>query len=132
MAFIFIPTSTICSFFGMNIKELDEHPRLWAFFANLIAVVIVVLIIGTADGLLSLILRILAAMPVVPRGGEEPISPERKLIVLILVMVVKTPLSFIWKACATISRKVEVYVRGARILYRLRQSKQIRRKSKCN
>jgi type VI protein secretion system component VasK len=89
----------------MNIKELDKHPRLWTFFASVIAVVIAVLIIATADSLLTLILRILAAMPVVPRGGEEPISRERKLIALILVMVVQTPLSFIWKACGSIPRK---------------------------
>ncbi len=34
LAFFFVPLSTICSAFGMNLKELDHHPTIWWFVAT--------------------------------------------------------------------------------------------------
>ena len=31
LAFIFIPLTTVCSAFGMNLKEMDNHPSIWWF-----------------------------------------------------------------------------------------------------
>lgn len=31
LAFFFVPLSTICSAFGMNLREMDNHPSIWWF-----------------------------------------------------------------------------------------------------
>lgn len=63
LAFIFIPTSTICSFFGMNVKEMDNHPRIWIFFASLLVVLAITVTIATAEPLLKLLMRLLPPCP---------------------------------------------------------------------
>jgi CorA-like Mg2+ transporter protein len=114
LAFVFIPTSTICSFFGMNIKELDEHPRIWIFFVTLIAVVTIVLIIAAADGLLTFLMRVFAAMPAVPRGGEPRISQIKGLVALFLLKSVHAPFALLSKAILTISRKWSLFMSEGR------------------
>jgi CorA-like Mg2+ transporter protein len=114
LAFVFIPTSTICGFFGMNVKEFDDHPRLWVFFITLILVVTLVLIIATADGLLDLLMRTFAAMPVLPRGGEPDISHTRRGTAIVLFKVVHTPFALICKVALTISRKLKVLASDGR------------------
>lgn len=77
LAFVFIPASTLCSFFGMNVQELDNHPRTWVFLTTVILAVALVLMIATADGQLVFLMRLLAAMPVLHRGGKPDISQTR-------------------------------------------------------
>lgn len=105
LAFVFIPTSTICSFFGMNVKEMDQHPRIWVFFATLILVIALVLMIATADGLLNFLMRIFAAMPVRPRIGEPDVSQTRWWTAMLLYKVVHIPFALVWKAALATSRK---------------------------
>ncbi|KAF2266537.1 hypothetical protein CC78DRAFT_149847 [Lojkania enalia] len=31
LAFLFVPLSTVCSAFGMNLREMDKHPTVWWF-----------------------------------------------------------------------------------------------------
>ncbi len=103
LAFVFIPTSTICSFFGMNIRELDNHPRIWIFFATLTVVIGFVLVIAAADGVLDFIMRVFAALPALRRGGEPHISRTRHWIALILYRVVHIPFGLIWIASSKIA-----------------------------
>ena len=105
LAFVFIPTSTICSFFGMNIKELDNHPRLWIFFISVIIVITLVLIIAAGDGLLNFLMGIFAAFPSVPRSGDSPISQRRRWTGTVLYWAVHIPLYLIWNASLTLSQK---------------------------
>ncbi|KAF7502275.1 hypothetical protein GJ744_006176 [Endocarpon pusillum] len=51
---------------------------LWVYLTTLILVVALVLMIATADGQLTFLMRIFAAMPVLLRGGEPDISQNRR------------------------------------------------------
>jgi CorA-like Mg2+ transporter protein len=112
LAFVFIPTSIICSFFGMNIKELDNHPRIWVFFTALILVITLVLIIAAADSLLTFLMRIFAAIPVIPRYGcgEPQMSQTRQWIAFILMKVVHTPFALVWKVSLILSQKFKKFM----------------------
>jgi CorA-like Mg2+ transporter protein len=110
LAFIFIPTSTICSFFGMNIKELDNHPQLWVFFVTLIIVVSVILAVATADDMLTLMMRLIAAVPALPRGGEPDISFAKRWTAIITFEILQTPFALAWKATRAIARRWKLYI----------------------
>jgi Mg2+ and Co2+ transporter CorA len=41
LAFVYIPISFVCSFFGMNLKELnDSGARMWIFWVTTVAIVL--------------------------------------------------------------------------------------------
>ena len=114
LAFVFIPASTICSFFGMNVKELDNYPRIWVFVTTLSLVIALVLMIATADGLLNLLMRIFAAMPVRPRGGEPDISQTRRWTAVFFFRAVHIPFALIWQAVLAMIGKWKLFVSQGR------------------
>lgn len=91
LAFIFIPTSTICSFFGMNIKEPDNHPKVWIFLVTLIVALATILTIAAGRHLMIVATRFFAALPVLRKVG----GPERPLLYMITAFVVHFPFFFI-------------------------------------
>jgi Mg2+ and Co2+ transporter CorA len=104
LAFVFIPSGTICSFFGMNIRELDRHPPMWIFFTTLVLVVSIVIMIATADHLLNFLMRIFAALPALPLGGESNISRSKRWAAIILFWTVHYPFALVWKAVLAFSK----------------------------
>jgi hypothetical protein len=105
LAFVFIPASTICSFFGMNIQELDHHPQMWVFCLTLVLVVAVVIAIATADDILNLLMRIFAAMPAAIRYRYGEMSWLRRLAATILLLVVHIPFTLAFKAIQSVTGK---------------------------
>lgn len=69
LAFFFVPLSTICSAFGMNLREMDNHPTIWWF----IAIALVCTLAATAVS--SSIIRRLVGRTL----GASRISPWSRL-----------------------------------------------------
>jgi hypothetical protein len=99
LAFVFIPASTICSFFGMNIQELDCHPRFWVFWLSLVIIVGTVIAIVTAGNLLNLLMRIFAAMPGPRRSdGYNKMSGRRWCATAIVFYAIHLPFMLLTKS----------------------------------
>lgn len=113
-AFVFILASTLCSFFGMNVQELDNHPRIWVLFTTLILVVALILTIAAADGQPNFLMGIFAAMPVLPRGGEPDVSQTRRSTAAFFFRAVHTPFALIWQAVLATIGKWKLFVSQGR------------------
>ena len=48
LAFIFVPLSTVCSAFGMNLREMDNHPTIWWFVAVSVLCTIFAMIVSSS------------------------------------------------------------------------------------
>jgi CorA-like Mg2+ transporter protein len=105
LAFIFIPTSTICSFFGMNVKEMDNHPRIWIFFASLLVVLAITVTIATAEPLLKLLMRLFAAMPVLRLIGEDHQSPLYSFAARTILACIHAPFAMLYKMWRSLARR---------------------------
>ena len=66
LAFIFVPLATVCSAFGMNIRQLDPHPSIWWFACVAIFVTFLGVIIATSV-LERMLANIAATMSRLPR-----------------------------------------------------------------
>ena len=95
LAFVFIPAGTVCSFFGMNIKEFDGHPRIWIFFVTLISVLLLVLLVAMAGCLHIFFMRFLATLPTLRLGGGPRVSKLRQWSAVLMFLSFHVPYAII-------------------------------------